>query len=54
MEDSSGIVVTEAHTSCLSRFSEVMKAKSGYYEIVRVRCSNHMEPADAWLACWLR
>ena len=31
-----------------------MKAKSGDYQTVRVMCSNHMESADAWLACWLR
>ena len=47
--------MTEVHTFCLSLlFSEVMKAKSGHYQTVRVMCSNHIEPGDAWVACWLR
>ena len=32
----------------------MVKAKSGHYETLRVMCPDHIEPADAWLACRLR
>ena len=49
---------TVCHERCLrhrgdgdTHVQEAMKAKS---ETVRVMCPDHMEPAEAWLACWLR